>query len=207
MALKIEKLENAHVGPCTFVIERKECLAISGASGSGKSQLLRMIADLEPHSGEVWYDGTPQSGMDAALWRQNVLYVSAESGWWRQNVQEHFSFRHYSEASLLLTELGLDAATLMAKPVHHLSTGERQRAALVRALVHKPAFLLLDEPTSALDEQTSALLEQLLLKVMQQDTGLILVSHNVEQANRLAHRRFLLKNKQLVRFEDGMEKL
>jgi ABC-type phosphate transport system ATPase subunit len=73
--------------------------------------------------------------------------------------------------------------------VSQLSTGERQRMALLRALIRKPAVLLLDEPTSALDRASTLAVEALLAEHAAAGTGLVVVSHNEQQAERIATRR------------------
>lgn len=73
-----------------------------------------------------------------------------------------------------------------------LSTGERQRAALVRAVVGRPLFLLLDEPTSALDPASKERVEAVLGRLTAEGLGLVVVSHDAEQASRIADRRFVM---------------
>jgi len=81
---------------------------------------------------------------------------------------------------------------ILAARVSHLSTGERQRLALLRAIVRRPRFLLLDEPTSALDHDTTLAVEAVLREVMAEGVGLLVVSHNAEQAVRLQHAHWRL---------------
>ena len=90
-----------------------------------------------------------------------------------------------------LQQLSLRGDILTAQ-VSHLSTGERQRLALLRAIVRRPRFLLLDEPTSALDPQTTLAVESMLEAVMADGMGLLMVSHNADQAARLHDAQFRL---------------
>ena len=175
------------LAPVSFDLASGECVAILGPSGAGKSVLLRQIADLDPGEGEVWLDGRARSAMRAPAWRRQVVYCQAEAGWWHEQVGAHFADR--AAAASMLDRLGLDAAKLDAQ-VHECSTGERQRLGLARALLLEPAVLLLDEPTAALDAQSIARVEAVLHAELARGAGLVLVTHNDEQARRLALRCF-----------------
>ncbi|MBE0695160.1 MAG: ATP-binding cassette domain-containing protein, partial [Aquamicrobium sp.] len=95
------------------------------------------------------------------------------------------------EALRLAAALGLPAALMDAAP-ENVSSGERQRLALVRALILRPRFLLLDEPTSALDPAAALAVEALLARMKREGMGLLVVSHDPGQVARIADRRYLL---------------
>jgi putative ABC transport system ATP-binding protein len=183
----IENLRSALRGPYSVALALRSCAAVAGPSGIGKSVFLRMVADLDPNSGTVRLDGADRAAMPAPRWRRLVTYVAAESGWWAETLGEHIS--DGTTARSLMPQVGLEPALLDA-PVARLSTGERQRAALVRAIVGKPRFLLLDEPTSALDPESRALVEALLGRLKAEGMGLVTVSHDAAQARRIADRHF-----------------
>jgi putative ABC transport system ATP-binding protein len=186
MLLEIRDLTGAPGGPFNLTLAAGDCLVISGPSGIGKSLLLRMIADLDENTGTALLNGAARDSMPAPHWRRQVMYVSAESGWWGDMVREHL--QPAEQAAALAPRLGLRAALLDA-PVAQLSTGERQRMALLRAIIRKPAVLLLDEPTSALDPDSTRAVETLLTELAAAGTGLVVVSHNEQQAERIATRR------------------
>ncbi len=186
MLLEISGLTGAPGGPFNVSLDAGDCLVISGPSGIGKSLLLRMIADLDENTGTAMLNGHSRDSMPAPQWRRQVLYVAAESGWWAERVREHM--QPADAAAALLPRLGLRAELLDA-PVSQLSTGERQRMALIRAIIRKPAILLLDEPTSALDHASTLAVEALLMELAAAGTGLVVVSHNEAQAERIATRR------------------
>ncbi|MDW3689011.1 ATP-binding cassette domain-containing protein [Cupriavidus sp. CV2] len=188
-SLGIIGLEGADRGPFSLTVEPGSCVILSGASGAGKSLLLRMIADLDPNRGQVRLGQSPRESMSGPAWRRQVMYVAAESGWWGDDVLEHMA--DVPAAQALLARLRLPADILQA-PVSRLSTGERQRLALIRALVRRPRFLLLDEPTSALDAETTLAVEALLHDCKAQGLGLLIVSHNPAQAARLQDRHYRL---------------
>src|SRR3954451_9222724 len=156
--LTVRALKRLHIS-VSFELQDGECVALQGASGVGKTQLLRAIADLDPNEGTVKLDGTLREGMPAPAWRKRVTYLATEPGWWLDIVQEHFSA--WNEALPLVTRLGLPAGC-GSWPIRRLSTGERQRLGLVRALELRSRVLLLDEPTSALDSTSAAAGESLI---------------------------------------------
>ncbi|WP_020204835.1 MULTISPECIES: ABC transporter ATP-binding protein [Cupriavidus] len=188
-SLRVRAVSGAGRGPFSLCVAPGTCAIVSGASGTGKSLLLRMIADLDPSQGQVSLGDMPRERFGGPAWRRQVMYVAAESGWWSDHVLEHME--DVPAATAMLAPLRLPADILRA-PVGQLSTGERQRLALVRALVRRPRFLLLDEPTSALDRDSTLAVEALLRTRQQLGLGLLVVSHNPEQAARLGNRHYLL---------------
>lgn len=186
-ALRIRDLHSAHGGPYTLDASKGECIAIRGPSGSGKSVFLRMVADLDPNAGEVSLDGVPRARTPAPAWRRKVIYQAAEAAWWEPTAAAHFSATEKDFALPLLARLGL-AANLMDVPIEHLSTGERQRLALIRSLSRRPVVLLLDEPTSSLDQESTAAVEGLLRELMGKGLCLLMVTHSAEQGRRLGTR-------------------
>lgn len=179
-----------HVGPVDMRIEAGECVCLSGASGAGKSILLRAVADLIPHEGEVYLDETPCHDMKAPQWRRQVGLLPAESAWWYERVGEHFPADVARDESLLegFDQLGFKPAVLDWE-VARCSTGERQRLALLRLLAQTPRAVLLDEPTASLDPQSVSRVEAL-LKAYRERHGapLLWVSHDPAQIERIATR-------------------
>ncbi|HET97662.1 MAG TPA: ATP-binding cassette domain-containing protein [Desulfurivibrio alkaliphilus] len=167
-----------------LVIEKGEIVCLSGPSGSGKSLLLRAIADLIPHEGRVIFNGEECAGMPAHLWRRRVGLLPAESQWWADRVGEHFSQSMTAE----LAALGFGPEVL-AWQIARCSTGERQRLAIVRLLAQAPAALLLDEPTASLDQAGIGRVEELIRRYSQRRQAPVLwVSHDSGQVARVADR-------------------
>lgn len=187
--LRVDKLKVAALPPLSFSVPDGECLVVEGPSGSGKTRLLRAIADLDPADGYVFLDGAERREMSAPEWRRSVRYVTAEPGWWAPTGREHLPATTRTER--LVAGLGLTPAHL-DRPISDLSTGERQRLALVRALTDEARVLLLDEPTAALDPQSAALVEELLRFECLSGKSIVLVSHNAGEIERLAHARLQL---------------
>jgi putative ABC transport system ATP-binding protein len=188
-ALLVKDLRSAFAGPFELNLGTGACAAITGPSGSGKSLFLRMIADLDPNQGKVWLNGRERGSMPAPQWRRQATYVSAESGWWADRVIEHFDVNRRSEVAALAARLGL-RPDLLDAPVAQLSTGEKQRFSLVRALLPSPPVLLLDEPTGPLDEESVVAVEALLLERTATGTSILLVTHDPNQAERLGDQRY-----------------
>ena len=179
--------------PVSLEIGDGECVTLSGPSGVGKTLLLRAIADLDPNEGEAWLDGRPRSGMSGPAWRRQVVYVPSESAWWDERLRAHFPGRRVPH----LEALGL-SRELLARPVSRLSSGERQRFALARALSVTPRALLLDEPTSALDPASTRRVEALLGRLRrEQGLAVLWVSHDARQARRVGDRRLRLTRRGL----------
>ncbi len=114
-----------------------------------------------------------------------VRYCAAEPAWWTDTPRPCLPAAPKLDRLLQSLDLGPD---LLDRPVALLSTGERQRLALVRALLDEAQVLLLDEPTGALDPQSTALAEELIRFQMLSGRCVVLVSHDAAQVSRLAHR-------------------
>jgi ABC-type iron transport system FetAB ATPase subunit len=171
-----------------------ECVTLSGASGSGKSRLLRAIADLDPHEGEAWCDGTRQQDLSGPAWRRRVALLPAESAWWSERVSDHFDA--LDNDTLALLELPAEAAQWQ---VARLSSGERQRLALLRLLSVEPEVLLLDEPTANLDLENGQRVEALVERWRRQhETAVLWVSHDPAQQQRVGDRSLRIEQRRLV---------
>ena len=174
-----------------LTLRRGERIAISGPSGCGKSTLLRTLAMLDaPIEGRVTLDERSPSEHGYPEWRRSVLYVSQRSvffgGFVVEELERPFAYRSatraFDRAAALeaLSRLGL--ASKVGAPVGELSEGERQRVALVRAVLIAPEVLLLDEPTSALDAGATETLEEWLADCA---SSIVLVTHDDAQRARL----------------------
>jgi len=186
--LTVSGLKRLHIS-VSFDLQDGECVALQGPSGVGKTLLLRSIADLDPNEGTVKLDGTLREAVPAPVWRKRVTYVAAEPGWWSDSVQEHFT--GWDDALPLVTRLGLPG-NCGPWPIQRLSSGERQRLGLVRALMLRSRVLLLDEPTSALDSASAAAVECLIAERISDGTSVIWSTHDDAQARRVGSRVFVM---------------
>jgi ABC-type multidrug transport system ATPase subunit len=190
--LRVEHLRVGTLPPLSFAVPAGECLSIEGPSGSGKTRLLRAIADLDPAEGHVFLDGAECREMPGPRWRRQVRYMAAEPGWWAPTPRAHMPpSPRPDRLDRLVRALGLQVA-ILDRPVPELSTGERQRLALIRAILDEPRVLLLDEPTAALDPEAAALADEVIRFETLAGRVVVLVSHNALEVERLAHARLLL---------------
>jgi len=180
--------------PASLSLSAGECIAVRGPSGAGKTLLLRAIADLDPNEGRVCLDGRDRSTITGPEWRRLVGYVPAEPGWWADTVGEHF--REWAAALAFVRDLGIPEEA-KAWLITRLSTGERLRLALIRALMVRPKVLLLDEPTAALDPASVAAVEALIASRVRAGLAVLWVTHDAEQAKRIAHRLLVVKGGQV----------
>jgi ABC-type iron transport system FetAB ATPase subunit len=184
--LHVKTLSTPVTADVSLHIEAGECVTLNGPSGSGKTLILRAIADLDPCAGELLLDGRPRHAFSGPDWRRRVIYLAADSAWWAETVGEHAD--HWPIADL--AALGFEEDVLGWR-IDRLSTGERQRLALARALARQPAVLLLDEPTANLDDDNTARLEQLVDDWRQRTQGSCLwVSHAPAQRRRIGERHY-----------------
>jgi ABC-type iron transport system FetAB ATPase subunit len=190
--LKVDRLALPGLPLLSFDVAAGECIAIEGPSGAGKTRILRAIADLDPSGGYVYLEGAERSEMPADRWRQRVRYVSAEPAWWADTPRAHITRQpELQRFERVAGSLGL-ADSLLDQPLSRLSTGERLRLGLARALADEPPVILLDEPTAALDARAAALAEELIRFQILARRTVVLVSHDAGQISRLAQRSLQL---------------
>lgn len=193
--LRIEALRGAHFGPVSLSLGRGETVIVSGPSGSGKTLFLRAVADLDPNEGRVLLNGVKREAIPPAVWRRRVGLLPAEPAWWAPTVGEHFP----PHAEPPLEALGLPGDAL-SWTVPRLSTGERQRLALLRLLANGPDVLLLDEPTANLDARSRERVEGLLLRYCEDSRcGTLWVTHDTGQGRRLGARLCLFEAGRITR--------
>lgn len=187
-------MRTPHLEPASFTLAAGECAGVSGPSGAGKTLLLRALADLDPHEGEVRLDGVPARRIPPPVWRRRVGLLAAESAWWGERVRDHFQ----GDPAAGLERLGLPAAAL-DWDVRRLSTGERQRLALLRLLENRPEVLLLDEPTANLDDAGRARVEALIRDYREAGgVAVVWVAHDTDQLARVATHRLRMDAGRLI---------
>ncbi len=192
-----------------------EFVSIFGASGAGKSTILRMLAGLAvPDAGSisvddaVWFDST--RNINVLPQRRSIGFVFQEYNLFphmtlRENLQ--FAFDGKEDSQVIDDFLNIACLTEVQgfKP-QKLSGGQKQRAALIRALIRKPKLLLLDEPFSALDLPMRFTLQQEILKIHERfKIPTILVTHDAADIARLSKRVLILQEGVLHEESQGLQ--
>ena len=191
--LKLERVAVGELNPLSLTVAPGEIVCLSGPSGSGKSRLLRALADLDPHSGTVHLGEQAQTDLRGHQWRRQVMLVPAESAWWFDTVGEHLQ-QPMPEA---LEAMGLDEDAA-SWSVARLSSGEKQRLGLARALSYAPRALLLDEPTANLDPDTTLNTERWLRDyIREQQIPTFWVAHDEAQIERVGDRHLRINGAEL----------
>lgn len=181
----------------TFSVEPKEYVAIMGESGSGKTTLLNILAALDkPTSGKVYLKGRELSAIKdremAAFRRQNLGFVFQDF-----NLLDTFSLedniylplvlsgKKYADMQSRLQPIAehLGIKDLLKKYPYEVSGGQKQRAAVARALITKPQLILADEPTGALDSRAADDLLELFSEINQSGQTILMVTHSVRAAS------------------------
>ena len=181
----------------TFSVEQGEYVAIMGESGSGKTTLLNILAALDrPTEGEVLLEGKSMSGIResalAAYRRENLGFVFQDF-----NLLDTFSLKDniflplvlsgkgYEEMNARLTPIAekLAISDILAKYPYEVSGGQKQRAAVARALITQPKIVLADEPTGALDSKATDDLLTLFDEINSEGQTILMVTHSVKAAS------------------------
>ncbi len=186
-------------------IRQGEVLALIGPSGCGKTTLLRSLNRLTElnrdvtQGGRITLDDVDIASLDATALRRRVTMVFQQPNPFPMSVFDNIAYvlreqaaRRPKRAALkgavrdALARAGLlDEIADLDHPALKLSGGQQQRLCIARALAADPEVLLLDEPCSALDPRSTQVIEDLIVK-LREDVAVVIVTHNLQQANRIA---------------------
>lgn len=194
-----------------LTIQAGECLVLLGRSGSGKTTTLKLINRLLlPTQGQVIVEDQATTNWNPIQLRRHIGYVIQETGLFphftiAKNVGLVPTLQGWKPRQIkartheLLQLVGLDPADFAQRYPHQLSGGQRQRVGVARALAADPPILLMDEPFGALDPITRLELQQEFSR-LQQNLGktVVFVTHDIQEAFRLASRIGLMQGGELV---------
>lgn len=193
----------------SFTVGAGECVAVVGASGAGKTSLLRLLNRLaEPAAGTIEFAGKPLSQIPVQHLRQQIALVPQEPKLLGMAVGETLAYPlRLQQLSKAQIQQRLDAwlprlrlpETWLERHEWQLSLGQRQLVSITRALAMQPQVLLLDEPTSALDAGRTAHLIEVLVKLAQeQQVAIVMVNHQLEIAQQFCQRVIYLRQGRLI---------
>jgi heme ABC exporter ATP-binding subunit CcmA len=187
-----------------FQISRGEVVAVCGANGAGKTTLLRCLAgQLRPNSGDVlWFGESPRRShatnrLVGFASHESCLYVDLTVGENLLFAARMLGLPQAAEhTNTVLRATGLDRCA--SQRAGELSKGMRQRVSIVRALIHDPPIVILDEPFSGIDVSGRQWLEDWIIELRARDRAICFTSHDERQCRRVADRRFELRAGKLV---------
>ncbi|MCE5312225.1 MAG: ATP-binding cassette domain-containing protein [Nitrospiraceae bacterium] len=193
---------------CSYTFQAGSVYAIMGPNGCGKSTLLRIFGLLEsPSKGNLtYYSGNSELAQDMKL-RRMITLLLPDIGLFNttvlKNVEYGLKIRGYNKKRIHdAAQEAIELVGLTHKMNQNallLSSGQKRRLGIARALVIKPSLLLLDEPTSAIDVENTEIVESAILRIKQERSSTIILStHERAQADRLADRLLMVENKRLV---------
>jgi tungstate transport system ATP-binding protein len=180
---------------------------VMGPNGAGKSLLLRLIAGLiAPSSGSVTYGGAARAGKNriAVVFQRPVLLRRSVAANLDHALKTYGVARAKRPGRIAeLLALG-QLEGLGGQPARVLSGGEQQRLSMVRALAARPDLLLLDEPAASLDPQATAALEALIHTAASKQVKVVLVTHDRDQARRMADEIVFLHQGRVAEYSTGL---
>jgi ABC-type sugar transport system ATPase subunit len=189
-----------------LTVKEGECLALMGRSGSGKSLLLKIIAGIEKQdNGSIYLDNRDIS--HSKIQHRNCILMPQDSCLFPHlSVMDNIAYPlrsrgiHPTDIKKRVEVIAekLEVTHLMKRKPAKLSGGEAQRVALARALAFKPSVLLLDEPLNALDLELRDGMIGLLLSIRQEGQTMMLVTHQLEEAQTLAQKMAVLDHGRMV---------
>jgi ABC-2 type transport system ATP-binding protein len=196
----------AVVDEVSFEVSRSEIVALLGPNGAGKTTTLRMLAGLiGPTSGAIVIDGVALTRATAAALRGRIGFLTESPGLWdrltvRENLGTYAALYGLAQPDRAI-DRAIDVFQLSGQAsarAAELSKGMRQKVALARALLHEPAVLLLDEPTSGLDPEITRGVRRLLEERRAAGCAILVSTHNLDEAERLADRVAVLHGRLLA---------
>ena len=196
----------AVVADVSFDVSKSEIVALLGPNGAGKTTTMRMLGGLiAPTSGSVVIDGVPLTPATAGTLRARIGFLTESPGLWdrltvRENLRTYAALYGLSQPDRAIERVTdvLQLSPQASVRAAELSKGMRQKVALARALLHEPPVMLLDEPTSGLDPEITRGVRRLLEERRAAGCAILVSTHNLDEAERLADRVAVLHERLLA---------
>lgn len=205
MGLSVIDLSRPPVlAPMSFAIRPGEIVGLVGPNGSGKTTLIRALASLTQGPGRILCDGTDVAAMPRHKRAAAIAYMPSERTiGWPMRVRDVVALGcsaigRCGEAAIDRALTLTDSAAFADRTVDRLSTGERARVLLARALVARPRYALLDEPVANLDPHYQLAILDMLRAEARHGLGVLVVLHDLSLAERHCDRLLLLDGGRLV---------
>jgi cell division transport system ATP-binding protein len=209
---KVYSDKSVALSDVTFGVKPKEFVSIVGHSGAGKTTLLRMIlAEEKPTNGSVFF----QSVNIHSLHKRQIVYMRRKIGAIFQDFKLLPNKTAFENIAFAMEAAGrpdediqadvphvlqlVDLGDKMGKFPHEMSGGEKQRVAIARAIVNQPDVIIADEPTGNLDPVNTYEIVQILKKINDLGTTIILTTHNKGVIDSLGRRVITMENGKIVR--------
>ena len=198
---------NTAVDGLSLDIRRGEVFGLLGPNGAGKTTTVRMLTMLtEPTSGQIYYDGQPLAGHELDM-KQIIGVVPQHINFDQdltvgENLELHARLHHMGrgERENRISELlaYVELTDVVNDRVRQLSGGMKRRLLIVRALIHHPRILFLDEPTVALDPQVRRRIWELIRQLAREKVTVLLTTHYIEEAEALCGRVAIMNKGKLI---------
>lgn len=196
--------ENAVLSDINFNIEKGEIFGYLGPNGAGKTTTIRILMGIiEPTSGEIYIDGLEI--------KNNIKNIRKRSGLLTENPGFYERFNAIDNISFFSSLYGMNESDMYSKindyfqmfnlwdyrlqPVGTFSKGMKQKLALIRAIIHDPDIIYLDEPTASLDPETSSTVRSFIRRLKAEGKTIFLSTHNLNEAEEVCDRVAILNRR------------
>ncbi len=193
----------------SFEVEKGDCISIIGKSGSGKSTMLKIIADLLPITrGDIFYNGISYNNYDPIKLRKEISYCMQTPQLFGHKVFDNFIFPYKirkesvdkNKIFKLIKDFNLEK-DILDKNINTLSGGEKQKISIIRNLLFTPKIILLDESTSALDDENTTIVENIIKTFNNQGVTVLWITHDINQSKKIFNKRICFEKNQIEKTE------
>lgn len=191
------------VNGISFSVEKGEVFGFLGPNGAGKTTTIRCLMDfLRPTDGSITILGQ-DAKKDSVKLKQKIGFISGDVRLYQKwTAKEHFAlFESLKGKSKILAKLIKDLNLDQNQKIKNLSTGNKQKVAIILALMHEPEVLILDEPTVGLDPLLQNRIYEILADFKKKGTTIFISSHNLAEVQKICNRVAIIKEGKLLAVE------